>query len=108
MSQVTVAPHALDSYVRAERTAAAVVGDHARTHRGEVGALAGTFGVIGAEFLAATTYVLDAHARTLDALAARHNDQATHTRDAATTYRTGDAGAGAVIGSTRGDQELRL
>lgn len=109
MTQVTVAPHALDTYVRAERNAADAVGVHARRQHGEVGALTTTFGVIGAEFLAATAYVLDHRARNLEVVAARHAAQSEHTRSAAAGYGTSDTGAGATIArAVSGDQELRL
>ena len=112
---ITVTAHtaALTDYARAEHTAADAVAAHATRQRAPVAQLTMTFGVIGADFLAAMGYTLDRRAQNLDAIAARHRSSATGTENAERTYRGTDvANAMALRGTaTRafsGDQELRL
>lgn len=90
MTQVTVTPTKLSAYARTQQSAADEVGAAAARQRGEIGELTATFGVIGADFLAATAYVLDQRTRHLDAAARRHHDQASHTDHARAAYTGAD------------------
>ncbi|MDY6809631.1 MAG: type VII secretion target [Actinomycetota bacterium] len=94
MTDVTVQNSSLAEYARGRRTAADVVRAHADAQRGEVGDLTDTFGVIGADFLVAAGYTLDARARRLDTLATRHDDQGRITDNAATAYGSADERSG--------------
>ncbi|MYR06197.1 hypothetical protein GTV32_07660 [Gordonia sp. SID5947] len=113
MTEVTVQPDSLTEYARGQRSAAAEIRSHTARQRGEVGELTMTFGVIGAEFLAATAYVLDSRARSLDGAARRHQMQGEHTRDACSRYTDADHRNAAAVTSTAApstatDRELRL
>ncbi|QKT06728.1 ESX-1 secretion-associated protein [Gordonia sp. X0973] len=66
--------------------------------RGDAGALVPTFGLIGAEFLAATAEVLDRCAHHLDRTAARHVDIAESTRSGVEAYQGTDAAATRALG----------
>ncbi|MGC5254843.1 type VII secretion target [Gordonia sp. DT218] len=114
MTEVTVQPDSLTAYARRQQSAAAEIRSHTARQRGEVGELTMTFGVIGAEFLAATAYVLDSRARSLDGVAARHQGQGERSRAARARYvDTDDRNAATVTAAmtppaTRPDRELRL
>ncbi|MEE4022434.1 type VII secretion target [Gordonia sp. PKS22-38] len=104
MTEVTTQSAALTAYARGQGAAADDVGAQSATQRGEVGELTMSFGVIGADFLAATAYVLDCRSRALDAIAQRHRGQDSTTRAADTRYVDADDRNAAAMADT----ELRL
>ncbi|MGV9710513.1 type VII secretion target [Gordonia sp. NPDC003424] len=108
MTEVTARPTALETYARAQHFAADAVGTQAARQRGEIGGLATTFGVIGADFLAATAYALDHRAHGLETVARRHADQGDRTRAAEIAYTDDDASSATSIRTTVGDRGLRL
>ncbi|AZG44884.1 type VII secretion target [Gordonia insulae] len=108
MTEVTANPHALDAYARGQQSAAGQIRAQVAHQRGDIGALTTTFGVIGADFLSATAYVLDGRARTLDTVAQRHADQDAGTRSAARAYVDADDVNAARMPSAGPDRELRL
>ncbi|MDL9945928.1 type VII secretion target [Gordonia sp. ABSL11-1] len=108
MTEVTAHSPALSAYARAQHVAADELRTQAAHQRGEVGELTPTFGVIGADFLAATAFVLDGRSRRLDTVAARHADQARATRAADDRYTESDDSAAAALRSSAPDRELSL
>ncbi|MFW0784333.1 type VII secretion target [Gordonia sp. CPCC 206044] len=90
MTSLTVPPATLTTYAAGRLAAADDVGTLATAQRGEIADLAPTFGVIGAEFLAATAHLLQARAHRLDAIAAQHRSLGTRTGDAARGYTDAD------------------
>ncbi|WAC54790.1 type VII secretion target [Gordonia sp. SL306] len=114
MTDVTVHPDSLTAYARGQQSAAAEIRAHTARRRGEVGELTMTFGVIGAEFLAATAYALDSRAHSLDGVAGRHQSQGERSRAARSRYVDTDARSAATVTSAMTpsaalpDRELRL
>lgn len=104
MTDLTAHTAALSGYAHAQHASATDVAGHAARQRSPIGELTMTFGVIGADFLAAMGYTLDRRATTLDEIATRHRDVATGVRDAEQTYTRRDAANAHALR----DQELRL
>lgn len=96
----SLSPQALDSYARVQEAAAQRVTAHATRSRRDLTALTPTFGVIGADFLAALSATMQSRAERLDSLAATHGRIGTHTTTAAIAYSDADADAA--------DMQLRL
>ncbi|WP_187584834.1 type VII secretion target [Gordonia sp. OPL2] len=108
MTEVTAHSPALSTYARAQHAAADELRAQAAHRRGEVGELTPTFGVIGADFLAATAFVLDGRSRRLDTVAGSHADQADATRAADARYTESDDAGAAALRSSVPDRELSL
>ncbi|WP_413617287.1 type VII secretion target [Gordonia rubripertincta] len=70
-----------------------MVGDQARSDEAALVDLAITFGIIGAEFLAAVVEFLRLHRSNLETTAARQHDVASATRSADETYLACDCAA---------------
>lgn len=106
---LTADPPELSRYATRQRHAADRIGAQAAVQRGDIADLTMTFGIIGADFLAATAFVLDARAHALDSAATRHADQGSGTRRARSAYTATDHTAARQIGPVAGDsRELRL
>ena len=108
MTDVTAHSPALSEYARAQHIASGELRAQAAHRRGEVGELTPTFGVIGADFLAATAYVLDDRSRRLDRVADGHRTQAHVTRQADAGYTDADDAGATALRSSVPDRELRL
>ena len=89
---------ALDAYAGTQRTAGHRVAAHATASRTDLAALTPTFGVIGAEFLAALSATMQARATRLDAIAVAHDRIGTHTTTAAVAYSDADAARASDMG----------
>lgn len=98
---------ALRAYAGSEHATADRVATHAATGRTAVAALSPTFGIIGAEFLAALGAALDARARAAQRAAVAHRDVAEHTGSADTAYRSADANSATRLAHA-GEKELAL
>ncbi|NMO01051.1 hypothetical protein HH308_07460 [Gordonia sp. TBRC 11910] len=81
---------ALTQFARGQQLAAARVSGAAGSARSDVASLASTFGLIGADFLAALAYVVDNQAQRFDAAASRHQSLSTTTSDADRRYTSTD------------------
>lgn len=95
---LSLQPAALDAYAGTQQQVARDVGATALRGRSDVGDLSVTFGLIGADFLAATALALDARARRLDDAAARHRAVGTGTTRANTAYRASDTSSAQRLG----------
>lgn len=106
---LSVAPAALDAYSGTQQQIARDVGATALRGRGGIAELSPTFGMIGADFLAATAFALDARSRRLESVAARHRTVGTGSGRAATAYRVTDDGSATRLAATpaAGDPALR-
>lgn len=91
---------ALRTFADAHRDNGALLGDGPGHEPTDLVDLAVTFGLIGAELLAAVAEFLQAHRSTTDAIAARHRQIATTTRSADAAYVDCDCAAA--------DRELTL
>lgn len=91
-TSVTVDPAATGTVVSTQSSAASGVATRAAAERVDTGALLPTFGLIGADFLAALADVGAARTAALEALASRHRAAATRTAAAATAYECCDTG----------------
>ncbi|MFT4086997.1 MAG: type VII secretion target [Gordonia sp. (in: high G+C Gram-positive bacteria)] len=91
MKPVTINPDSLSTVARTQGAAAGVVAERAAAERLDVGVLTPTFGVIGADFLAALAQTMNSRAAQLDAAAAAHAKIAADTTVADGGYRTADA-----------------
>ncbi|NDK89903.1 hypothetical protein GYA93_09975 [Gordonia desulfuricans] len=106
-SPTAVSPDALHTYAGRQSTTAERVAAHAGAV--DVGPLTMTFGVIGAEFLAALGEVLESRRRRLADVAARHRRIGTETATAAGSYVAADTGAGHTMTRTgAGDIEVMV
>ncbi|GAB40764.1 MULTISPECIES: type VII secretion target [Gordonia] len=88
----------LDAYAGTQRTAEHRVAAHAVASRTDLAALTPTFGVIGAEFLAALSATMQARAERLDAIAGAHDRIGTTTTTAAVAYSDADAANASDMG----------
>ncbi|TYQ10987.1 UNVERIFIED_ORG: excreted virulence factor EspC (type VII ESX diderm) [Gordonia westfalica J30] len=86
-------PAALQEFSSTHRTGSVLVGDHARSDEAALVDLAITFGVIGAEFLAAVVEFLLIHRGNLETTASRQEVIASATRRADDTYLACDCAA---------------
>ncbi|WP_165943114.1 type VII secretion target [Gordonia zhaorongruii] len=94
---MTVEPAGVAAAAAAQGSAAALAAEQAVAERLDIGALGPTFGIIGAQFLAALAAAGSRRARALDALAAAHGDTSAAATTACTSYTCCDeAGAAAV------------
>ncbi|WP_461416959.1 type VII secretion target [Gordonia sp. GN26] len=84
---------ALQEFSSAHCTASVLVGDQARSDEAALVDLAITFGIIGAEFLAAVVEFLRIHRSNLETTASRQDDVASATRRADDTYLACDCAA---------------
>ncbi|WP_035750624.1 type VII secretion target [Gordonia alkanivorans] len=84
---------ALQQFSSTHRTGGLLVGDQARSDEAALVDLAITFGIIGAEFLAAVVEFLRLHRSNLETTAARQQDVASATRSADETYLACDCAA---------------
>lgn len=89
---------ALDVYAVTQRAAEDRVAAHAATSRVALTALTPTFGVIGADFLAALSTTMQARANRLDAQAVTHGRIGTHTSTAADAYSDADTACASDTG----------
>ncbi|WP_265744438.1 type VII secretion target [Gordonia liuliyuniae] len=97
MKTVTVEPASVGQAVQTQQRAADQVATQANAERIDTGALAATFGLIGAGFLSALADVGAQRTRTLDGLSAAHSSTASKTVTADRAYCGCDeAGAQAV------------
>ncbi|GAA1481770.1 hypothetical protein GCM10009624_22100 [Gordonia sinesedis] len=97
---LSVAPAALDSYSGTQQQIARDIAATALRGRGGIAELSLTFGMIGADFLAATAFALDARSRRLETAAARHRTVGTGSASAATAYRGTDDESGTLLAIT--------
>ncbi|OBC07254.1 type VII secretion target [Gordonia sp. 852002-50395_SCH5434458] len=88
----------LDAYAGTQRAAGHRVAAHAAAGRTDLAALTPTFGVIGAEFLAALSATMQARAERLDAVAVAHDRISTTTMTAAVAYSDADAANASDMG----------
>ncbi|WP_040511046.1 type VII secretion target [Gordonia soli] len=86
MTQLTVHTPALTDHARSRRSVANTIADHAATLRVDVSALTPTYGVIGADFLAALAHVVDRRARALESAAGRQRTVGERTEQARNSY----------------------
>ncbi|WP_074850183.1 type VII secretion target [Gordonia westfalica] len=84
---------ALQDFSSAHRAGSMLVDDRARTDEAALVDLAITFGIIGAEFLAAVVEFLQIHQRCIETTAARQEQLASATRHADATYTACDCAA---------------
>lgn len=84
---------AVSDFARGQQIAADRVSTAASSVRSGTASLAPTFGLIGAEFLAAVTYVVDNQAQRLDTTASRHQTLSSTSTDARTRYTATDDAA---------------
>ncbi|MDH3047421.1 type VII secretion target [Gordonia alkanivorans] len=84
---------ALQEFSSTHRAGSVLVGDQARTDEAALVDLAITFGIIGAEFLAAVVEFLRVHRSNLETTAARQEQVASATRRADETYLACDCAA---------------
>ncbi|WP_431815592.1 type VII secretion target [Gordonia jacobaea] len=89
---------ALDAYAGTQRTAGHRVAAHATAGRTDLAALTPTFGVIGADFLAALSATMQARAERLDAIAVAHDRIGTNTTTAAVAYSDADTANASDMG----------
>ncbi|MGW0039701.1 type VII secretion target [Gordonia sp. NPDC003376] len=97
-SGTAVSPDALNTYAGRQSLAAHRVGAHAGAV--DVGPLTMTFGVIGAEYLAALGELLGSRRRRLSDVTARHTRIGTETTTAANSYVAADTGAARTVART--------
>lgn len=90
MNTVAVTEPVLSTVAGRHSAAAGLVAERAGAEKFDAAALAPTFGLIGAPFLAALAATLSARAGRLDALARSHTDQAVGTRAGDLAYRGAD------------------
>lgn len=97
MKTVTVEPGAVGQAADSQLRAASQVAAQANAERIDTGALAPTFGLIGAGFLSALAEVNRQRSRTLETLSTAHSTTSATTTDASRAYDCCDeAGARAV------------
>ncbi len=89
---------AVTEFARGQLAAAARVAAAAVGVRSDVAPLVPTFGLIGAEFLAAVVLVVDNHARRYDASSAQHASLGDSAHDAARRYGNTDSVAAQSLG----------
>ncbi|GAB08702.1 hypothetical protein GOARA_016_00060 [Gordonia araii NBRC 100433] len=92
---VTLHPSTVHRFASGQLDAAQRATASALSLRGDLAPLVPTFGLIGAEFLAALAKVLDLSARHLDNLGAHHGSTAVLTRAGLASYEGADAAAAA-------------
>ncbi|GAB18629.1 hypothetical protein GOEFS_060_00220 [Gordonia effusa NBRC 100432] len=81
---------AVTDFARRQHHVATRVSTAATSVRSDIASLAGTFGLIGADFLAAVAVVVDNQARRLETTAARYQSLSTTSTDAAERYNSTD------------------
>lgn len=97
-SHTRLETEALDVYAVTQRATADRVAAHAASSRADLTALTSTFGVIGADFLAALSTTMQARASRLEAQAITHGRIGTHTSTAAAAYSDADTACASDMG----------
>lgn len=97
MKTVTVEPAAVGRAAGTQQRAADQVATQSRAERIDTGALAPTFGLIGAGFLSALAEVGAQRTRALDTLSTAHSTTASKTVDASRAYCDCDEGGAQAV-----------
>lgn len=84
---------AVADFARGQQLAADRVATASTAVRSDTASLTPTFGLIGAEFLAALSYIIDNQAQRLDTAASRHQALSTTSADARAGYTATDDAA---------------
>ncbi|MFW0791012.1 type VII secretion target [Gordonia sp. CPCC 205333] len=81
---------AVADFARGQQFAATRLSSTAASARSDVSSLVGTFGLIGADFLAAVAYVVGNHANRMESSAARYQSLSTTSTEANQRYTSTD------------------